>query len=88
MKFVGVARIRPSFSAYSVYCRRIQATEIGGLLNAHIATRLNCQRPTLLSGRIVEKGIRLRGEYFLCERRRAGQLSADNLDVACLNLLQ
>src|SRR5690606_3292340 len=59
--------------------------ELRGLLGAHVAAGLHGERAPLLGRRIVEEGIRPRAQDLLRERRRRGQVSADDLDLAGLD---
>ena len=81
MQLICVAGIRPRLIAHAFDGRGVESAEVRSLLDGHVPSRLNRQRPTLLRRRIVEKRVGFCAQDLLGERRGAGEFPAEDPDL-------
>ena len=82
MKFLGVDGVGPGLGADLGDRLRIEPAEVGGALRIAPAPRHDGLCSPLFQRRVVEEGVGSGGQRLERERRRLGQIAANDTDLA------
>jgi hypothetical protein len=88
VQLVGIFRRGPGFGAHAFDRFRIKPADIGGGFGSEPAPAHHGLGAAFFERRIVKIGVRPRRQHFERERRRLGQIAADDFDLARFDALQ